>query len=564
MILRLSALILAIVLAGCCAAPSTGVYYNGKIYTADQANPSATAFVVKDGNFVYVGDDRGALAYGPGVDLDGKRVVPGMIDSHCHPVMTAALASLDPIMLDGKMNLEEALATLKRGAADSDHSRQPFIFGFGFGTACRPVRAVDLDQAVPDRPAVVFSDDGHALWINTKAMQLAKLTKNTPDPVPGGSYFERDSEGNPTGFVVETTAGFLLLRQLGIFTAKDVEEQLPKILKMFASKGITGIFEAGFAVIGEADGLEALRQLEKKDKLTMRFFTSYFYFGPPTDTPEKMIKIMRANHRKYHTDLVHADTLKMIADGTLEVQSAWMHEDYLPPAKGRGGPLLRYKDMLPAAQLAAAEGFNIHSHAIGDAAVTEALDYQRDLGKIKGTKTICHVQVLPKNGVKRFAEQDSFYQTTPCWLGDDDYTADILGKERYLRQVPLASLLKGGVKLTFGSDFPVSGGEAGVDPFLNTWFAVNRKTNDEIAPPKEEAIGVKECIDAYTINGAEQLGAATRFGSITVGKSADFVVCSDDVLSIEPEKLKDVSVEETWFRGKCVYRKPNFLSFLKP
>ncbi len=551
-----AAVVAAGILTGCKSSGDSAVYYNGKVYTADKAKPDATAFVVKDGKFIYVGNDEGALKYGSGTNLQGKRILPGMIDSHCHPVLSSAQTSLNMVVVDNKLDLEKTLASLKEKANDAEHKNLPVVLGIGFGTNCRPIRAVDLDKAIPDRPAIIFSDDCHAYWFNTKAMQLAKLTKETPDPIPGASYYERDADGNPTGYVIEGIAGISLMRKMNIFKEELIRKEMLKAQEMFARNGITSICDAGFGLLSEEPAVRTLKLMERNNELTMRYYTSYIYFGDCVDSPEHAIKVMRDLRRNYSSELIHPMTLKFIGDGTLEVQSAWMHEDYLPPAKGRGAATITMEEMIPVAKLAVAEGFNVHNHAIGDAAITRALDFQKALGKIEGTKTICHTQVLPKDGVQRFSEQsDIFYQTTPVWLGADKFTEDVLGKERYLRQVPLASLAKGGVTLTFGSDYPVSGGEQGVNPFLNMWVAVNRDHNEMIAPPRSEAITVKESIDAYTINGARQLGAEDLVGSITTGKSADFVICSDDLLTINPEKLKDVTIEKTYFRGDCVYGK---------
>ncbi len=553
------------VIAGCCVSSkpdsSYAVYYNGKVYTADMEKPTATAFVVKDGNFVYVGSDQEALKYGIGSDMQGKRVVPGMIDSHCHSVLASAQTSLKMITVDNKLNLKDTLAVLKEKANDAEHKNLSVVLGIGFGTNCRPVTAAELDKAIPDRPAIIFSDDCHAYWFNTKAMKLAKLTKDTPDPIPGASYYERDAKGNPTGYVVEGIAGISLMRKMNIFKEDLVRKELLNALEIFAKNGITSICDAGFGLLTEEPAVRTLKKMERNGELTLRCYTSYIYFGDCVDSPEHAIKVMRDLRKNYTSDLIQPDTLKFIGDGTLEVQSAWMHEDYLPPAKGRGAATITMEEMIPIATMAAAEGFNVHNHAIGDAAITRALDFHKALGKIEGTKTICHVQVLPKDGVQRFSEQkDVFYQTTPVWLGADKFTEEVLGAERYQRQVPLASLIKSGVTVTFGSDFPVSGGEQGVNPFLNMWVAVNRATDDMIAPPKSEAISVSDCVNAYTINGARQVGAADRIGSITVGKSADFVICSDDIFTIEPQKLKDVTVNKTFFRGKCVYDKAKYSS----
>lgn len=555
------ALFLTLIFCGCAAleTPSSGVtvYFNGKIYTAEKENPSATAFAIQNGKFIAVGDDRSIQEkYGNGIDLKGRRVIPGMIDSHCHPVFTSSLLAFDLIAVGENLDLRETLALLKEKAADPEHKDLPVIFGIGFGTKCRPIRAVDLDRAIPDRPAIIFSSDGHAYWLNTKAMELGKLDRNTVDPVPGASYFERDAAGNLTGYILETTAGFAALRKMGVIKPEHVRSGLGDVQKIFARNGITAAFEAGFLAVPEETGLAALRGMEEDGELSMRFFTSYVYFGSALDSPENMLNIMK-KHRAEHasSDLLRADTLKLIADGTLEVQTAWMAENYLPPAKGRGAPTLTMTEMLTAARPAAAEGFNIHNHAIGDATISMTLDFYKKLGAIKGTKTICHVQILPGNGIQRFIEQkdDVFYQTTPCWLMDDLFTRQVLGMERYLRQVPLASLIRGGVTVTFGSDFPVSGGELGVNPFTNMWVAVNRAALDKIAPPKSEAITVENCVDAYTINGARQIGAADRIGSIRAGKSADFVLCSEDIFTVDPLKLNEIKVHETYFRGKRIH-----------
>ncbi len=556
-----TALAVLFVMAGCCR-NSCEIYYNGKVYTADTENPAATAFVVKEGKFVYVGNDGEALKYGKGVDLQGKRVVPGMIDAHCHPVFGAMMTAFKLIAVDDEWGKERVLAFLKEKAADAEHKDLPYIIGMGFDLQCRPVHYRELDQAIPDRPAVIFSADLHAYWLNSKAMEMAGLNRDTPDPSPGASFYERDADGNLTGYVVEIPAGADMLNKLGIFTSERIQEGLAEVQKIYARNGITAVYDAGFLAVNEAAGLEALRKLEEKDALTMRFFTSYVYLGKALDNPDHMLKTMRLHREKYASDLLMPHTLKLFVDGTLEVQSAWLSEDYLPPAKGRGFPALTLADMLPAARIAAADGFNVHNHAIGDAAIGAALDLHKELGKIQGTKTICHLQVPPPDGVRRLIEQgDTICQATPCWLPGGSYTEQVLGPERYARQTPLGSLVKGGVMITLGSDFPISGsnigierlrefplagGEAAVSPFNNMHAAVNRET---------EAVTVKDCLDAYTINGARQLMAADRIGSITVGKSADFVVCDDDFLTVVPEKLMEVRIEKTYFRGKCVYEK---------
>lgn len=360
------------------------VYYNGKIYTSDKDTPSATAFVVKDGKFVYVGDDQGALAYGEGTDMQGKRIIPGIVDSHTHPVFAALLSSYDMVMVDPEANLEEVLAFIKKTAGDDAHKDIPFFMGMGFGPKCRPNLAVDLDRAISDRPAMLFSDDGHACWLNSKAMEQAKLTKEVPDPVPGASFFVRDDEGNPTGYVVETTAEFYTWRKLGIFTRELVYKNLPAVLEIFSGNGVTTLQDTGFVTIDEHLALEALLDLERDDNLNVRYYTSYTYSGDKFDSPDNMLKTILANRDTYTSDGVKINTLKMFLDGTLEVLTAWMVDEYFPLGSGRGAAILSLDEMLAAARLAVPHGFNFHVHAIGDAAIGQALDMYEKLGPTAG------------------------------------------------------------------------------------------------------------------------------------------------------------------------------------
>lgn len=533
------------------------VYYNAKIFTSDKNKPSATAFVVENGKFVYVGDDAGALKYGSGTDLKGKRILPGFLDTHSHTVMASSLSSLGGITVDLAWDLKTTLAHIAEKANDDVRKNEKFVVGMGIGPRCRPNLAKDLDAIVPDRPVFIISLDGHACWLNTLAMERAKLTKDTPDPIPGSSFFERDEDGNPTGYVVETTAVVFVMRRLGLFTPDMIQAAYPKVQAMYSRYGYTGLIDTGFATVAENIGLQAFKQLEEAGELKMRAFTCYHYLGEVAENPDEALAAMKVNREKFSSELVQPTTLKLFTDGTLEVLTAWLFDGY--SAHGSGLPVipvLTYDDMVYMTQKATDAGFHVHTHAIGDAAISQALDVYEKVGKTATTKTICHVQIMPKDGVRRFGKlrDDVIYQTTPIWLMNDPFAREALGEERFLRQVPLASLIKEGVTLTFGSDYPIARGEASLNPFNNMWVAVNRSTDDQFAPPKSEGITVPDCIVAYTINAAKQFGAADRIGSITEGKSADFVVCSDDILEIAPQKLKDVAVDATYFRGEQVYQ----------
>lgn len=534
------------------------VYVNARVYTADKKNPEATAFAVENGRFAYVGGEEGAKKYGEPQDLGGRRVVPGFIDSHAHPVADAALNALNAIEIPPEANESQALKLIARKSLLRSHRNLRIVVARGVTNPHFKLTAKDLDSAVKDRPAILLTEDCHAAWMNSKALEISEITKGTPDPIPGISYFQRDFSGNPTGFIVEATALYPLIKKLGICGTRAIKKGLPPLLSTYAKYGYTGCVDVGFLMLEEDKALRALSQMAESGSLKMHYFTSYVYFGPIVDSPEGALKKMLSLRKKYASQLLRPNILKLHIDGTLELASAWMFDEYCIEGKGKGAPLLTLKAMLPVARLAADNGFDIHVHAIGDKAISEALDLMESLGKIRGTKTIAHCQIFPADGVERFKRQgDIFMQTTANWLNADDFTKRMLGPERYAMQVPIGSMVRAGVPVTFSSDS--IGGEMGIDPFYNIYHAVQRKYDDgkEIIPPNSEGISLADAIDAYTINCAKQADADAEIGSITPGKYADFAVLDKDPFSIPVKELKNVGVQKTFFCGECIFDAKN-------
>lgn len=534
------------------------VYYNAKIYTADKAKPEATAIVVSGGEIVYVGDDNGAKDFvgdnkAVFYDMHSRRMLPGFMDTHCHYIFVSVVMTDTPSLeIAEDWSHEEILEAVHEFSRENEKSKVPIIIGLGYGVGAKPL-ASELDK-VSDRPVALTDSGGHSMWLNTAAMKAAGIDANTPDPIPGSSFFARDEHGNPTGQVVEVNAIVSVYKKLKLGSVKAMKKNLPEFHKVINSNGYTAVYDAGFLVMDEKEILPVLN----KTKLPLRYFTSFYYDG--TAKPEDFIEMMKDVRDEQTSDNVRPTTLKMFKDGTVEVYSAYMFDDYLPPGHGHGEEVLRNSNMLDMARAATDEDFNVHVHAIGDRAISDVLDIYKELGDISGTKTMAHVQILPPDGLKRFSEQnDVFYQTTPLWLAYDPFTPQVLGDDRYSRMMPLKSVAEGGTTLTFGSDAPVSRGLVGMNPFNNIYYAVCRtiESDDLIIPPQSEGIDVKTAIDAYTINGAKQVGAEDEFGSITVGKSADFIIIDRDILSIPPRHIKDVKVLKTFFRGNCVYDRKN-------
>jgi len=533
------------------------VYYNAKIYTADTENAEATAMVVRKDKIAYVGNDDDAIA-NAGVlakkhDMEGKRILPGICDTHCHYFALCGSKSGKPnVTLDSFDSHEVTLEKIKAFADEYTKEVVPVVFGFGWGWNVKPL-ASELDKLEIDRPIILFSCDGHTSWVNSLAMQMCGVDKNFIDIAPGASYFERDEDGNPTGRIVETAQSYWAAQTIGVVSAEDVSNGMPAASKMFNAMGITTIYDAGPFTISDETALQAA--VGRTDN-TLRIFASIFYNGKETD--DEYIERAKRLRDEYTTEMVRPNTFKVFKDGTIEVATAYMYEPYTEPyGTGYGVCMFETDQLLRIAKKAADEGFNIHIHAIGDRAIGETLDVMEGLGEIQGTKTIAHCQILGNGVLEKFlANKDVFYQTTPVWVIADENFKSVFGEEMYTKyDMPLKSIYDGGVTLTFGSDAPASIPQGGMEPMKNIWAAMNQGIAPTLNPRTDQNLTVAQCVDAYTINAARQFGAEDEIGSLTAGKSADFVVLDKDIFTIDTMEIGDVQIEQTYLKGNLVYTK---------
>lgn len=531
------------------------LFYHGQIFTADEGRPEATALVVEDGRIIFVGSDEEAEAFaGEGVprqDLEERRVVPGFIDTHAHYGIINSTPSDGPTLtIDQSLGHGEVLSLIADYAREHPPEEVPVIFGTGYGLEIIPL-ATELDKAVSDRPAVLMDSGGHAGWFNTMTMAAVGIDAETPDPLPGKSFFERDERGRPNGHFFEIDTMAVIAKKLGLNSGANIAENLPGFISSFLSpQGFTGYYDAGFILVDDADAVTAMAGMD----VPMRIFTSFTYRTPLPVA--EFLAVMTEVREKYTSETLRPTTLKLFKDGTVEAYSSLMAEGYANAPEKQGIEILSNQELMPMAKAAADAGFNIHIHAIGDQAITDALDVYAELGEIAGTKAIAHVQILPPDGVERFGRQgDVVYQTTPVWALADEFTYDALGAERYARQMPIGTLTRQGTVVTFGSDAPVSNGLEGVNPFLEIYHAVNRGVAPgNYVPPVGEGISVGEAVKCYTINAAVQMGCADEFGSLTIGKSADFVVLDRDIMTTEVDDIPETKVLATYFRGVPVYK----------
>ncbi|MCF0175062.1 MAG: amidohydrolase family protein [Bacteroidales bacterium] len=535
---------------------STEVYFNAKVYTADSSNPQASAFVVRAGNFIYVGDDKGALAYGEGKNLGGRRVLPGLVESHCHVIGSAVNPATTFIFVSPETTAAELPEVLAESLKSPKFNKQRVLKGMGFNPGADVFCAADIDKAVPERPFFMFGDDGHTMLLNTAALRYANIDKNTPDPTPGESYFVRDENGNPTGLVVEIEAMLYVRANVpelqNLYNAAGIKASVKNLTRY----GFTTAFDAATC---QADSkvMEVLRKMDSRHALNIRCHTSFIYAGEEALPLEDVMEALKEQRAKFSSERLIPDTLKMIADGTVENLTAHLAEPYEGVnEENYGSELLSLEEMCNAAKAASEEGFNVHIHAIGDAAIDKSITALSSIGPSKGTKTIAHNEVYNEALKERLVKEgDIFYQTTPYWtIADENVALRYLGAERYKNLFPIGSLALKGVKVAFGSDS--LDGEVGLSPFVGIFLTVHRgmDTTGLSLPGREEGISIEEAVNAYTISGAELLGAADKVGSITSGKKADFIILDRDIFSIPLIELFDTIVEEVYLDGERIYK----------
>jgi len=529
---------------------------SGSVYTVDGARSWAQAVAVRAGRIVYVGTDRGAMRYvTPStrvVDLRGKMVLPAFQDVHIHPI-TAGLEA-NSCTLEGLKSVTEYVAAIKRCA--DDHPSAPWITGGGwlmsvFGPGGEARRDL-IDAVVPDRPVLLASADGHTYWANSKALELARITNQTPDPPDG--RIDRDRKTGAAIGSLQEGAGALVEKVVPPVTAPQRQAALQYAIKRLNAYGITAIQDAA----AYEDDLKAYRAIERRGALTLRVVAAIWWErGLGLEQIDK-IKRLRA---EYSGGRIDAGTVKIMLDGVMENYTALMLSPYLKvPGNVRGIPMVRPELLKDAVTRLDAAGFQVHFHAIGDGAVREALDAIEQARRVNGDlghrDHIAHLELIDSADLPRFRQLGVIANFQPLWAFADEYitnlTIPFLGPERSSRLYQINSLYKSGAVIAFGSDWPVSS----ANPLEEIQVAVTRmdpagETHTPFLPG--ERINLPEALAAFTINAAYTNRLEGTTGSIEEGKSADLIVLDRDLFAIAPTEISKVHVLVTLLDGRTVH-----------
>lgn len=527
------------------------IFYNGRIYTSDSSNPIASAIVIEDEKYLYVGTDEEALNYGMGIDLKGKCIIPGMVDSHCHILSGAFQAEMDMIFVSQETQPDELETVIHAKLEEMNlFNSNEKIRVMGIDYTIKGFDSDSIGKSFENREVYVFSFDGHAMLLNKKALEVCGIDSNIKDPSKD-SFYGRDEDGNINGWIVELEA---MKRCEEFFSSKvgnKAKNAFYGIQDNYTKRGYTTVFDAA-----SLQGKEILVSIvndvyKEKGYLNLRIGTCVVYqdIESTKDTIDMLIKIKKDMSSEY----VYVNTIKMIADGTIEEHTAHLQQPYDDEEDNVGVGFISCEQIMDMSELAIKNGISVHVHAIGDKAVKDTLKAFDNIGVYnnEATLTIAHNQLYDEESMELLGKLSRknngiFFQTTPQWIMEDDYTEKYIGKERYDNEFPFKEALKRGAYVTFGGD--TSDEEFFENPFVGMYYAISRDNENEKSLSRQEAL------EAYTINGAKQLGIQEQCGSITSGKDADFVVISEDLFNIPVDEVKNITVKESFFKGRQIYK----------
>ena len=550
-----------------CDQPSVGaardaadrVFLNGAIYTVDTDRSWAEAVAVKDGRIVYVGDDEGAARHigveTELIDLAGQMLLPGFHDAHIH-ILTEVLSDEECNLLRIE-TLEEVAARLKDCTALLGHGGERWITGGGWGEwlwpEANPKKGL-LDLLFPDRPVYLPSSFGHAAWVNSKALEIAGIDADTEDPEAG--IIERDPEtGEPSGTLRES-AMTLVSKKIPPFTLEQRKKRVLAGIALSHANGITAVIEPGVG----PEHIEQLLAVADDGDFDLRAVASLSPIGWHAGVFGDEVFELMEGREAWRRPNIDVDSVKIYMDGVIEFGTSPLLEPYADPEYGSGEFFYEQEVVDVYFTKLDAMGLQIHVHAIGDAAVRRALDAFDTMRAANGMSDnrhqIVHLQLIHEDDRPRFAELNVGAVFQSLWAYPDPAALDLdipmLGEERTWQMYPIASVQKAGGRIVGGSDYWVTD----LDPLLAIETAITRQdpwTNEGPVLNVDERVDLATMIEAYTINGAYQMGLEDEQGSIEVGKRADLVVLDRNLFELAPAKINEARVMMTIFDGRTVY-----------
>ena len=542
---------------------------NAKIFTSDKKNPLATALVVNDGKFVYVGDEAGLKDFeGEVTDLGGKFIMPGIIDSHVHVTIGVAFDYVDlgvRFEPDGKKGAMDFMSSYIK--EHPGQKRYRFLVERHYLRG-EEITKEDLDKVCPDAELILLEGECHSNWVNSKVLKRMGIFDDTPDPVPGLAYYVR-KDGHVTGNSFETASWPILFDGSSELTEEQIRASVERWIEWSKKQGVSAVFDAGFPEHNPVhERMYDVRcKLDQEGKLPI-YIDGCYVLTRPSKMHEAIEEVKRFN-KKYNTEHLKVHTLKIFMDGTLKIETAAMVTPYVDTGV-TGTTAFQPAQVAEILKALNEAGLDLHVHTVGEAASRVILDgvelARKELGDKYHVRVTCaHLEVQDDADLDRFAKLGVFANYTPWWHngGGPGALAQMLGEKRSMRMYRCNTVWNTGAQVAWSSDNVAYGDFTTWSPYLGMEIGMTRtiseKTNvpaycisPKTNPPFEEKMGVEEMLIGYTINGARQLGIEAKKGSIEAGKDADFLVFDNDLLSAEHEGFSHNAPTDVFIDGKKV------------
>src|SRR5438132_3068653 len=538
--------------------PADIIVVHGRVYTENSQQPWAQAVAIHRGKIVAVGDDalvermRGLST--KVIDAGGDLVLPGFVDCHIH--FSEGALNLGRVNLEGAKDPADIQKRLREYA--SGHPGNDWVLGRGWNYAMVGAEVLPhkkyLDETFPDRPVFIDGFDGHTYWANSKALALAGITRETPDP-PNGAIVRDAQTGEATGALKESAQDLVAK----IVPKPSRAEKLLALragMKWANQHGITRVHSAG----QDFEDLDLVDEMRRRGDLSVRLYIAYF-LNPPELRPQDLQAIEHAR-KKFHDDWIDAEAVKFMVDGVVESHTAAMLEPYSDDPSLKGKLFWEPSKYQAAVVELDKHGLLLFTHAIGDYAVRTALDAYENAetqNHKKGDRRprIEHIETIAQSDIPRFGKLEVIASMQPLHAYPDSNTLDVwarnAGPDRASRAWAWKSIADAGGRLAFGSDWPV----VTLNPWEGMQTAVTRQTSDGKPAAgfvPEQRLTVAQVVEGYTLGAAFAGRREKSEGSLEVDKLADLIVVSQNIFDINPHNIGFTKVVTTIVGGHLVYQ----------
>lgn len=525
------------------------LFINGKIFTSDDSAPFVEAMAVKDGKILWTGKtSEAAMGEAAGlVDLEGRCVVPGFVDSHQHCLKMANYQKSLLVLPPNINSIEELIPEIRRVREEQGPDIPVYGWGYEEGKLAelRTPTRYDLDQAVTDTAVMIFRTCGHVCSVNSKALELLNITSETPDPV--GGKIGRDENGQPNGILYENAATDAKVI-LPVVTAEATANNLVTYGRLLASQGITTVSDMG----GECglDFITAFKQaIEQGFKTKVGY---YYHLALAKENPDFILN----EETMSPENQIRMCGIKLLGDGSVGGKTAWFHEPY-PGTDNYGAPVCTDEEILEALAYCREHQCQLSVHAIGDKAIDRCLDYF--CGEPTWTPApvptfrIEHAGTATPEAVRKAVNAGIAFNGQPIFLYAE-ITSHVgsLGLERTRKAYPMKSWIEAGLQCCISTDSPATSWVTPTDPMVSLKAATTRIAWDGTDFGQNEIISLEDAIKLYTRESAIVLGF-TNTGVLAPGYCADFVVLDRDIFQIPCSDLDQVKVKATYINGEQVY-----------